>query len=78
MNREEILTRWQDPTIEKLRQEKQQLQNNWNELKEWLEEGKEMSLIQDNRIGYNFATIVLDEMKRLEEKDKNEEESNSQ
>lgn len=36
--KEEIFTRWQDPTIEKLRQEKQQLQNNWNELKKIIED----------------------------------------
>lgn len=31
MDKEEIFTRWQDPTIEKLRQEKQQLQNRIND-----------------------------------------------
>ena len=40
--------------------------NNWNELKRWLKETGKISLEQDNRIGYNFTTIVLDEMQKLE------------
>ena len=42
------------------------LEDNWNKLKEWLEEGKKISSEQDNRIGYNFTTLVLDKMKEIE------------
>lgn len=84
MNREVILTRWQDPTIEKLRQEKQQLQNNWNELNMWAEscinELKENDVY--DRTSYEQGQIIalesfIAKMQELEGENNNEEESNS-
>ena len=46
--------------------ENKKLKDNWNKLKEWLEEGKKISSVQDNRIGYNFTTLILDKMQELE------------
>ena len=43
-----------------------ELQDNWNKLKEWLEEGKKVASERDNRIGYNFTTLVLDKMQEIE------------
>ena len=50
----------------------EQLEDNWNKLKEWLEEGKKVSSEQDNRIGYNFTTLVLDKMQEIENGGMNE------
>ena len=50
-----------------LRQENKQLQNNWNELKEWLEEGIEEQerIWRQREIIYSYKN-VLDEMQELE------------
>lgn len=53
-------------------EENQQLKDNWNRLKEWLEEGKKVSSVQNNRIGYNFTTFILNKMQELEGSDSNE------
>lgn len=77
---EEIFTRWQDPTIEKLQRENEKLQNNWNELKRWLEEEKdrlarECSQIYEDSLGktrlvnediYNEVKNISDKMQELE------------
>ncbi len=50
-----------------LRQQIDQLTNNWNELEEWLEESKKICKENDNNIGVNFINIVLDKMKEIKE-----------
>lgn len=70
MNKENIFTRWQDPTIEKLRQEKDQLQNNWNELKKFINSGYYDS--------YIYSSTILNKMQELEGENNNEEKSNSE
>lgn len=49
-----------------LKKENKQLKDNWNKLKEWVEEGKKISSVQDNRIGYNFTTFILDKIQEIE------------
>ena len=56
--------------------ENYKIKDNWNKLKEWLEEGKKVSSVQNNRIGYNFTTLILDKMQELEGSDSNERFSN--
>ena len=52
--------------LTKLQDENKKLKNNWNKLKEWVEEGKKISSVHDNRIGYNFTTFILDKMQEIE------------
>ena len=52
--------------IEIVQQENKQLKDNWNKLKEWVKEGKKISSVQDNRIGYNFTTFILDKIQEIE------------
>ena len=66
---EEIFTRWQDPTIEKLRQEKQQLQTNWNELKEWVNRYYDYYMNNEDFIGGRLCfTDIKNKMQELEGK----------
>ena len=66
--KEEIFTRWQDPTIEKLRQEKQQLQNNWNELKKLVEQEKQDKKYANDVERFTAYDYVLKKMQELEGK----------
>ena len=64
--KEEIFTRWQDPTIEKLRQEKQQLQNNWNELKKLVEQEKQDKKYANDVERFTAYDYVLKKMQEIE------------
>ena len=44
------------------------LQNNWNELKKFLEEGQKAGQRQENYLTINICNLILDKMKELEEK----------
>lgn len=61
----EELEKAQD-TIKKLQQENQQLQSNWNSLREWLEE--QNKFYEVSTMGYSYGVIcnVLDKMNELE------------
>ena len=49
-----------------LEQENQQLKDNWNKLKEWLEENKRICQAHDNHIAINFIALVLDKIQEIE------------
>ena len=68
LENEEVFTRWQDPTIEKLRQEKDQPQNNWNELKKLVEQEKQDKKYANDVERFTAYDYVLKKMQELEGK----------
>jgi len=66
----EIITRWQDPTIEKYQKEIDRLNNIINELEKWLKEDLKQ-VYRDAGYRNNIINEVLDKLKEL--KDENNE-----
>jgi peptidoglycan hydrolase CwlO-like protein len=60
MKREEILTRWQDPTIEKLQQENKELQQKVNQLETNIDEAIEYI---KNNIQEGYSEVFDAEMR---------------
>lgn len=53
--------------IECLKQEKKQLQNNWNELKNWLIQLQKFKGINQQGFSWGVAQEVLDKMQEMEQ-----------